>query len=84
MQEKFDKHNLTLKEVGKQTGLHTSSLSGYVRGEYLPRLINLVAIVEIISIADKTSPRELLHQALLSLDELTYAEERFNKRNNKD
>ena len=80
LQKKFKENKLTLKLVAKKTGLHTSSLSGYVCGEYAPRLINLIAIVEVISIVEDSSPRRLLVEALLSIDELTYAEERYNKR----
>ena len=80
LQNKFTANKLTLKSVAKKTGLHTSSLSGYVCGEYAPRLINLIAIVEVISIAEDTSPRRLLVEALLSIEELTYAEERYNRR----
>tara|TARA_R100001230_G_C5661467_1_gene166139 strand:+ start:71 stop:424 length:354 start_codon:yes stop_codon:yes gene_type:complete len=80
LQKKFKANKLTLKLVAKKTGLHKKSIYGYVCGDYAPRLINLIAIVEVISIAENTSPLRLLVEALLSIDELTYAEERYNKR----
>ena len=47
---------------------------------YLLEIKQYIAIVEVISIVEESSPRRLLVEALLSIDELTYAEERYNKR----
>ncbi len=74
------RNGVSIHRAAKLSGLHHNTLKTAIDGESHMHMLNLVAVIGVISNCEGRSPAEVMQEAVLSIREIQLMEQRYTNK----